>query len=129
MDSQTIQAAAAGWIIRRQADDCSDAEESQLNEWHPVRRSLHAELTQRTGCCCAASNRGRRSQPRRRSANCTVRGPVMRAGQTTRFAARIYRPDICSLAGKLCRCGSMAVRQDKQQCNGLNIVQIKSVSN
>jgi transmembrane sensor len=33
VDSQQIEAAAAGWIIRRQADDWSDVDESQLNQW------------------------------------------------------------------------------------------------
>jgi transmembrane sensor len=33
MNSQRIEAAAARWVIRRQAEDWSEAEESQLDEW------------------------------------------------------------------------------------------------
>ena len=33
MGSQAIEAAAASWVVRRQADDWSDAEEAQLTRW------------------------------------------------------------------------------------------------
>lgn len=33
MHSQTIEAAAAGWVIKRESDDWSEAEESRLNRW------------------------------------------------------------------------------------------------
>jgi transmembrane sensor len=33
LDSEAIEAAAATWIIKRQADDWSEAKESRLNLW------------------------------------------------------------------------------------------------
>jgi len=46
IDSQTIEAAAAGWILRREADDWSDAKESPL-----IGRSKALD----TGNVCAVS--------------------------------------------------------------------------